>query len=27
MNGACDDWRKASALGNEYTLKWVRDEC
>ena len=27
MKGACDDWRKASSLGNEYTRKWVREEC
>jgi len=27
MKGACDDWRKASSLGNENTLKWVRDQC
>ena len=27
MNGACDDWRKASSLGNESTAEWVRDEC
>ena len=27
IKGACDDWRKASSLGNEATAKWVRDEC
>ena len=27
MKGACDDWRKASSLGNESTAKWVRDQC
>ena len=27
MNGACDDWRKASSLGNEYTAEWVRNQC
>jgi len=27
MNGACDDWRKASSLGNESTAEWVRNQC
>jgi len=27
MKGACDDWRKASSLGNENTAKWVRIQC
>ena len=27
MKGACDDWRKASSLGNESTAEWVRDQC
>ena len=27
LKGACDDWRKASSLGNESTAKWVRDQC
>ena len=27
MKGACDDWRKASSLGNEYTAEWVRNQC
>ena len=27
MNGACDDWRKASALGNEDTPNFVRNQC
>ena len=27
MNGACDDSRKASSLGNESTAEWVRDQC
>ena len=25
--GACDDWRKASSLGNKDTTKWVKDLC
>ena len=27
MNGACDDWEKASSLGNEFTAEWVRKQC
>ena len=27
MKGACDDWRKASSLGNEYPAEWVRNQC
>jgi len=25
--GACEDWRKASSLGNKDTPSWVRDQC
>ena len=27
LQGACEDWRKASSLGNESTAKWVRKQC
>ena len=27
IKGACDDWRKASSLGNKDTLQWVREVC
>ena len=27
IKGACDDWIKASSLGNERTAEWVRDQC
>ena len=27
MQGACNDWRQASYLGNESAAKWVRNQC
>ena len=27
LKGACADWRKASSLGDETAVKWVRDDC
>ena len=27
LQGACEDWRKASSLGNESTAQWVRKQC
>ena len=27
LEGACNDWRKASSLGDERAAKWVRDQC
>ena len=27
VKGACSDWRKASALGDEDAAKWVRNQC
>ena len=27
QNGACDDWRQATSLGDEVASEWVREQC